>query len=45
MIGGSGGIYDIVVDGVMLFSKKKEGRFPDAGEIEEMIREIITSDP
>jgi len=27
-----------VVDGVMLFSKKKEGRFPDAGEIVALVK-------
>jgi predicted Rdx family selenoprotein len=30
-----------VVDGVMLFSKKKEGRFPDAGEIVKLIASAI----
>jgi selenoprotein W-related protein len=38
IIRGSGGVYDVVVDGGLIFSKKSEGRFPDAGEIVGLIR-------
>jgi selT/selW/selH-like putative selenoprotein len=30
---GSGGVFDVVVDGQLVFSKKKEGRFPDTDEV------------
>ena len=30
---GSGGIFDVKLDGQLIFSKKKEGRFPDADEL------------
>jgi len=30
---GSGGIFDVAVDGEMVFRKWDEGRFPSAGEI------------
>ena len=33
LIAGSGGVFDIVADGREIFSKKREGRFPDKGEI------------
>ena len=33
LIAGSNGIYDVVVDGRMIFSKFEEGRFPETGEI------------
>ena len=36
--GGGSGIYDVVVDGVTLFSKHETGRFPEAGEIVRAIR-------
>ena len=33
LIEGSSGIYDVVVDGDMIFSKDRVGRFPEDGEI------------
>jgi len=30
---GGGGIFDVTVDGKLIFSKKKAGRFPDVQEI------------
>jgi selT/selW/selH-like putative selenoprotein len=30
---GSGGEFEITVDGKLVFSKKKEGRFPDTAEV------------
>jgi selenoprotein W-related protein len=35
---GSGGVFEVTVDGKKVFSKKALGRFPDAGEILELIR-------
>jgi len=32
MIPSSGGVFEIVVDGKLVFSKKNLGRFPDDGE-------------
>jgi len=35
LIEGGGGIFDVVVNGTLVFSKHKEGdRFPDTGEIQ-----------
>jgi len=36
LIGGSGGIFDVRVDGRLIFSKKETGRFPENGEISGM---------
>ena len=33
LIVGGGGIFDVVVDGDLVFSKFEAGRFPDPGEI------------
>ena len=33
LIAGSGGIFDIRADGRLIFSKHKQGRFPEEGEI------------
>jgi selenoprotein W-related protein len=30
---GSGGVFDVTVDGKLIFSKKKVGRFPEVQEI------------
>jgi predicted Rdx family selenoprotein len=34
---GSGGIFDVVFDGATLFSKHKTGRFPEPGEVLDLI--------
>lgn len=33
LVEGSGGVFDVAVDGKLIFSKKKEGRFPEHDEI------------
>jgi selenoprotein W-related protein len=37
LIGGAGGIFDVKVDGKMIFSKHETGRFPEDAEILEML--------
>jgi predicted Rdx family selenoprotein len=41
LIRGGGGIFDIVADGELVFSKFRAGRFPNPGEIEGLIRRIV----
>ena len=38
LVTGSKGVYDVVVDGEMLFSKKVNGRHADPGEVLELFR-------
>jgi len=33
LIAGGGGVFDVIVDGRMVFSKFKTGRFPEPNEI------------
>lgn len=33
LIESGGGVFEIVVDGILIFSKKKLGRFPETDEI------------
>ena len=33
LIPGGGGVFDVTVDGKVIFSKKKVGRFPEVQEI------------
>ena len=37
LIEGGKGIFDVIVDGVLVFSKKEVGRFPEHDEITEAI--------
>ena len=32
-----GVVFDVYADSVLIFSKKKEGRFPNEGEVERLI--------
>jgi predicted Rdx family selenoprotein len=38
LIKGCGGDLDVYVDNVLIFSKKKDGRFPNEGEVERLIK-------
>ena len=40
LIKGGGGIFDVRVDGDLVFSKFRVGRFPDPGEVEGIVRRI-----
>ena len=33
LVGGGGGIFDVTVDGKLVYSKHETGRFPDPGEV------------
>ena len=39
LIKGKGGVVEVAVNGELLFSKKKLDRFPEDGEVVELIRE------
>ena len=38
LVASSGGVFEITVDDKLVFSKKKEGRFPTDNEILELVR-------
>lgn len=38
---GTGGIFEIVLDGKTLFSRKAAGRFPEAKEVKQLVRDCI----
>jgi selenoprotein W-related protein len=40
LIGGGGGIFDVVVDGRMVFSKKAAGRFPEPYEVINQLKPV-----
>ena len=37
LIAGAGGVFDVKLDGELIFSKHKVGRFPNEGEITELL--------
>ena len=37
LVASGGGVYEITVDGTLIFSKKRLGRFPEDGEVERLI--------
>jgi selenoprotein W-related protein len=40
LVPGSGGIYQVHLDGELVFDKKVEGRYPILGEVTARIREL-----
>ena len=38
LIEGAGGIFDVKVDGKLVYSKHQTGRFPDSGEVLKLIK-------
>lgn len=40
LIEGSGGVFDVTVDGKLIYSKHQTGRFPDEGEVVELAEKL-----
>lgn len=38
---GSGGIFEIIVDGKLLWSRKDQGRFPEITELKQLVRDHV----
>jgi selenoprotein W-related protein len=38
LIKGSGGVFDVTADGVLIYSKHRTGRFPDNEEVLQALR-------
>jgi selenoprotein W-related protein len=38
---GTGGVFDITLDGAMLWSRKAEGRFPEITELKQRVRDRV----
>ena len=41
---GTGGVFDIQVDGHAVWSRKEQGRFPDAKEAKQLVRDRVAPD-
>jgi selT/selW/selH-like putative selenoprotein len=42
LIKGANGVFDVAVDGALLFSKHRDARFPDAAELIQALRAART---
>ncbi|NQT41097.1 MAG: SelT/SelW/SelH family protein [Planctomycetes bacterium] len=40
LIEGSGGIFDVTVDGKLVYSKGQTGRFPEPGEVLALVKDL-----
>lgn len=41
LIPSSGGVFEVTAGGNLIFSKKEQGRFPNEGEVEEKIGQLV----
>ena len=41
LISSGGGVYEIILEGKLIFSKKTLGRFPDDGEVAALIKQAM----
>jgi selenoprotein W-related protein len=44
LVTGSGGVFDVEVDGELLYSKKQTGRHAEPGEVLRLFRERVVPD-
>ncbi len=44
LVKGDRGIFDVVADGTLVFSKHSEGRFPKPGEVVRSLRALMEED-
>jgi len=42
LIKGKDGVFEVTVDGDLLFSKRALGRFPEKGEVAHIVREAVS---
>lgn len=41
LVDGGGGVFEVALDGRLVFSKKELGRFPDNGEVERAVAGLL----
>ena len=44
LVPGTGGIFEVRVDGEVIFSRDQEGRFPESKELKQRVRDRIAPD-
>lgn len=41
LVPGTGGVFDVRLDGELLYSRKEEGRFPESKELKQLVRDKV----
>jgi selenoprotein W-related protein len=41
LVPGTGGIFEVRVDGVLIWSRRDQGRFPDIKELKQLVRDQV----
>jgi selenoprotein W-related protein len=41
LVPGTGGVFEVRLDGELIFSRRQEGRFPESKELKQLIRDRI----
>lgn len=41
LVDGGGGVFEVALDGRLVFSKKELGRFPNNGEVEHAVADLL----
>ena len=41
LVPGTGGIFEVRLNGVVIFSRKEVGRFPESKELKQLVRDVI----
>ena len=45
LVPGTGGIFQIAVDGILIWDRKRDGGFPDVKALKGRVRDIVDPDP
>ena len=44
LVPGTGGVFEVRVNGQAVFSRKEQGRFPEAKELKQLVRDLVLPD-
>jgi len=44
LIPGTGGLFEVHVDGILIWERKRDGGFPDARALKQRVRDVIAPD-
>jgi len=41
---GTGGVFEVIANGMLVWSRKEKGRFPEITELKQLVRDVISPD-
>ena len=44
LVPGTGGVFEIAIDGTLVWERKRDGGFPDARALKQLVRDVIDPD-